>query len=92
MTAWNRNILKSAKLCAKGANLCAKGANLFAKNAKWVSGNVGVLGILAVQKLLSPWKGLPDTNYSVFRYSMTAQRSSSVKSSPYVWPELLWPR
>ena len=44
---------KGANLCAKDANLCAKDANLCAKDAKQMSGNVGVLGVLAVQKSLS---------------------------------------
>ena len=53
MPASGYEILKSAKLCAKIANLCAKIANLCAKIAKWVSGDVGVLGVLAVQRLLT---------------------------------------
>ena len=53
MPASGYEILKSAKLCAKIANLCAK-------IAKWVSGDVGVLGVLAVQRLLTRQKDLPD--------------------------------
>ena len=52
MPASGYEILKSAKLCAK--------------IAKWVSANVdvlGVLGVLAVQRLLTRQKDLPDSKY-----------------------------
>ena len=45
MPLLDHKILKSAKLCDKDANLCAT-------DAKWVTGILGVLGLLAGQRLL----------------------------------------